>query len=111
MEHKNTQQAERNNTQQMEHKNNDQLLSIITVRDEKIQILQDENRKLSSEIDSLEDKIDSLESEVLEKEECPYIVPKEHQNIRMESALEGLFNNLNYIPVSEIEKLVHNFGI
>ena len=78
-----------------------------------IRYLESENKSLESkiankddEIDELHDEISNLETEVDELKKG-FHLEGIHANARMQSVIEEFFDNLNYIPVTEIENFVN----
>lgn len=68
---------------------------------------------LINTIEGLKDEVSGLESQVDEQGEeleKAYIIPKDLDNIITEPAISGLFKNLQYIPMKEIELLTEKYG-
>tara|TARA_Y100001951_G_scaffold94861_1_gene91741 strand:+ start:1013 stop:1480 length:468 start_codon:yes stop_codon:yes gene_type:complete len=90
------------------------VIEMVTDRQE----LEWSNSKLSSEIDELRVEVADLGSEnmtlekdnmFLDKNQYTQHLPEHHQNIRVESALEALFENFDAIGVEVIENLVQPY--
>lgn len=69
--------------------------------EDEIDDLKDEIKDKKSEISDLEDEISELE------DKNPIEFDKQmHNNLRTQSVLEDLLNNIDYIPIAELEEFV-----
>ena len=75
--------------------------------------LKDKSKKQESEIEDLEEEVEGLEERIgdLESNQNFNIENPVHNNIRTVSALEGLFLNLDAIPVEAIGSLVKKYVV
>jgi len=75
-----------------------------------VELTEKEVEKLSTEIEEKESEIEELKEEL--NNTTPFKYPKGfNANIVVVGALEELFENLNRIPISEIEELVAKYRI
>lgn len=81
---------------------------LVGLINELVNLTEKEIENLSSKIEDLEIKVEELEEEL--KIKVPFNYPKGfNANIVVVGVLEDLFENLNRIPVSEIEALVNKY--
>lgn len=59
----------------------------------------DEIEELTDEISGLEERIDELQKD--------FSLEGIHANLRTQTAIEELFDNLDYIPITELETFVN----
>ena len=67
--------------------------------EDKIEDLKDDKYNLENEIDDLEEEIEELKK--------GFHLEGLHANNRTQTAIEELFNNLDYIPIAEIENFIN----
>lgn len=77
---------------------------------DEIRYLERENENLKEENEELEDQIDDNQDEIADFQSRDIFQIQPHnQNIVMMSLLEEFFNNLDFIPKSEIESLINKY--
>jgi predicted RNase H-like nuclease (RuvC/YqgF family) len=91
----------------------DEIISLYTEAEELFEEYDDNISDLKSEIKDKDDEIDTLEDGLIEKDKeiselsGGFHLEGLHTNIRTQSAIEELFDNLDYIPIDEIENFVN----
>ena len=80
-----------------------------------IRDLESENKRLESKIDDKDNEIDELQDDIFENEKeidqlkQGFHLELIHANVRTQSVIEELFDNLDYIPIAELEKFINNY--
>lgn len=76
-------------------------------------MLQDALESHEKEITKLNEENESLQGEIEELNEGLKIQIPEgiHNNIRTMSCIESLINNLDYVPINELEQLVSKYAV
>lgn len=99
-----------------EEKVNDLIEEVNSVFEEfedKIEEIESDVKEKDEKIDNLKDEVGELEGVIEEIESLPkFNIDNEmHNNIRTVSCLESIFNNLDYIPIEELETIVKKYAV
>ena len=80
---------------------------------EDVKELEDQIESKDQEISDLEDEVDGLEEQVSELESNePFIIDgTPYDNLRGKMVFEKLFNNIDYLPIDELETLVQKHEV
>lgn len=65
--------------------------------------------ELKEQVQDLKDEIEGIEERNAELEPNSFELPKHLENIVFKSALDSLFENIENIPVSELEEFINRF--
>jgi len=73
--------------------------------------LRDDVKKLKSRIEDLEEETECLEEQLEEKSDCFEYPQGFDNNIVVVGVLESLFENMDRIPISDLEDFVNKYSI
>ena len=75
-----------------------------------IRNLKSENTRLSEKLQEAEETIECLEEDIEKSEQdSRFILEGIHDNIATELVIKSLFENLDHIPISEIESFINKY--
>lgn len=76
--------------------------------DTEIRNLKKENSNLSKKLEDAEETIECLEEDIkTTKQDSRFILEGIHDNIITEAVIESLFENLDHIPITELESFIN----
>lgn len=80
--------------------------------EETISYLKDDIKDRESKIEDLKEDVEGLEEQLQEAETLSsFVLDDNHNNIRTISCFESIFNNLDYIPIEELETIVKKYAV
>jgi len=75
-----------------------------------IRNLKSENSRLSDKLQEADETIECLEEDIEKTEQdSRFILEGIHDNITTSLAMENLFENLDHIPISELESFINKY--